>query len=146
MFLSAMYRFFPLLFAFIAGCSSVNTDVSDHEYYEDYTDTIVQLKRDQKLCLTSDDINYRAFRTTKLQDIDEWCQLSEVAVVPAGTEVKIERVLQHSVPLSGSSWYALGKVSVGDTEYEFEYFYGHLNINKAPWEARSVPNSRPTPQ
>jgi hypothetical protein len=141
-----MYRFFPLLFAFIAGCSSVNTDVSDHEYFEDYTDTIVQLKRDQKLCLVSDDNNYRVFRTTKLRELDEWCQLSEIALVPTGTEVKIQRVMKHWVPVSGNSWYALGSVVVGGQEHEFEYMYGYLHIYRAPWEDNSVPNNRPAPQ
>jgi len=124
----------------------MNFDASDHEYFNAHIGKSLELYREQKLCLIRDNINYRAFRTIGLSSPTEACDVKEIVTLPIGTKVKIQSVKRHWVPVSGSSWYALGQTTIDAKTYEFEYFYGYLHIRRAPWDSNDIPLKRNVPE
>ena len=141
-----MLRIIPLCFSLLlAGCSTKHFDDSEHEYFSKYIGKKVELLEEQRLCLVRNDINSRAFRTVTLIDNDEYCEIRVLKNLPVGARVTIQRVVKQWMPVSGSAWYALGEVEVEGEKVEFEYHYGYLNINRAPWESEDVPPKRPIP-
>ena len=135
-----------LLVLATVSCSTTRTDASRHEYFSSLIGKSLPLLKELKLCLNPDDINFSAFRTIELNYLEQHCHSRKIANVPVNTLVKIQSVKKLWMPISGSSWYALGEIQIADTKYEFEYFYGYLDIRRAPWEDESIPLKRAVPK
>lgn len=67
-------------------------------------------------------------------------------LLDVGIKVDITSVKELWYPVSGSSWYALGSVTIDKIIYDFRYNYGYLHIHRAPWEGDEIPLKRAPPK